>query len=96
MPSKKNTQLKNNNMELIKEIKERAQAPTPPFFQILKRLGLLIAAIGLGVMTAPGEVPELIQLYASHALTAGTILVSICKLTVDERRLEDRLMSTVG
>lgn len=82
-------------MDLITEIKERAQAPTPPFFQAVKRLGLLIAAIALGILTAPGEVPELVLTYASHALTAGTILVSICQLTVDERRLEEKVLGKI-
>ncbi|WP_233553746.1 hypothetical protein [Algoriphagus lacus] len=82
-------------MDLITEIKERAQAPTPPFFQVLKRLGLMIAAIGLGVLTAPGELPEILMTYAGHALTAGTILVSICQLTVDESRLEEKLLNSV-
>lgn len=82
-------------MNTIDEIQYRATAPTPPFFQNLKRIGLLIAAIGLAIMTAPGMVPEILQEYAGYAITAGTILVSICQLTVDEVKLEERLLSSV-
>ncbi|GAB2493447.1 hypothetical protein [Algoriphagus taiwanensis] len=82
-------------MDLINEIRERVQAPTPPFFQILRKLGLWIAAAGLAVMTAPGTVPEIIQEVAGYAITAGTILVSICQLTVDESKLEERILSKV-
>jgi hypothetical protein len=82
-------------MNLLNEVKYRTLAPTPPFFQKLKKAGLLIAAVGIAVMTAPGLVPELIQQVAGYAITAGTILVSICQLTVDESRLEEKLLQSV-
>jgi len=82
-------------MTTIDEIKHRALAPTPPFFQLLKKAGLLIAAIGTAMLTAPGEVPEILLAYAGHAVTAGTILISICQLTVDETRLEEKLLQAV-
>ncbi|WP_026954982.1 hypothetical protein [Algoriphagus vanfongensis] len=82
-------------MNILSEVKSRALAPTPPFFQFLKKAGLLIAAIGTAVLTAPGLVPEILQEYAGYAITAGTILVSICQLTVDEQKLEERLLDSV-
>ena len=82
-------------MNLLNEVKNRALAPTPPFFQFLKKAGLLIAAIGTAMLTAPGEVPEILLAYAGHAVTAGTILISICQLTVDESRLEEKLLQAV-
>ena len=82
-------------MNLLNEVKDRALAPTPPFFQFLKKAGLLIAAVGTAVLTAPGMVPEILLAYAGHAVTAGTILVSICQLTVDDGKVEERLMQPV-
>lgn len=82
-------------MNIFSEVKARAMAPTPPFFQLLKKAGLSIAAIGLAVLTAPGAVPDILLTYAGHAVTAGTILVSICQLTVDESRLEERILHSV-
>ncbi|GAB3219600.1 hypothetical protein J0A67_04775 [Algoriphagus aestuariicola] len=82
-------------MNLLNEVKFRATAPTPPFFQFLKKAGLLIAAIGTAMLTAPGEVPDILLAYAGHAVTAGTILVSICQLTVDESKLEEKLLQAV-
>lgn len=82
-------------MNIFSEVKARAMAPTPPFFQFLKKAGLSIAAIGLAVLTAPGAVPDILLTYAGHAVTAGTILVSICQLTVDESRLEEKLLQSV-
>ena len=82
-------------MNTIQELQYRATAPTPPFFQKLKKVGLMIAAVGMAVLSAPGIVPEMVQEIAGYAITAGTILVSICQLTVDESRLEEKLLSGV-
>jgi hypothetical protein len=82
-------------MNILTEVKNRAMAPTPPFFQFLKKAGLIIAAVGIAVITAPGAVPAVLLAYAGHAVTAGTILVSICQLTVDDSKLEERLLQSV-
>ncbi|SFU02011.1 hypothetical protein SAMN04489724_3355 [Algoriphagus locisalis] len=82
-------------MNILTEVKQRATAPTPPFFQKVKKAGLIIAAIGTAVLTAPGTVPAILLTYAGYAITAGTVLVSISQLTVDEQRLEEKLMATV-
>ncbi|MDG1275666.1 MAG: hypothetical protein P8O16_00195 [Algoriphagus sp.] len=71
-------------MNILNEIKNRAMAPTPPFFQLLKRIGLVVAAVGTAVLTAPGTVPVILLTWAGHAITAGTILVTISQLTVEE------------
>ena len=82
-------------MNTIQELQYRASAPTPPFFQKLKKVGLMIGAVGTAVLTAPGIVPEIALEIAGYAITAGTIMVSICQLTVDESRLEEKLLSSV-
>ncbi|WP_262897501.1 hypothetical protein [Algoriphagus aestuariicola] len=35
---------------------------------------------------------EILLAYAGYAVTAGTILLSICQLTVDESRLEEKII----
>jgi hypothetical protein len=82
-------------MNTIDEIRCRATAPTPPFLQFLKKAGLIIAAVGAAVLTAPGAEPAILLTYAGHAVTAGTILATISQLTVDESRLEERLLQSV-
>ena len=82
-------------MNIINEIKTRASAPTPIFFQNVKKIGLIIAAVGTAVITAPGSIPAFLLTYAGYAITAGTVLVSIAQLTVDEEQLEDKLMASV-
>ncbi|MEB2787178.1 hypothetical protein [Algoriphagus persicinus] len=79
-------------MNILAEVKDRALAPTPPFFQKLKKAGLIIAAIGTAVLTAPGTVPAILLAYAGYAVTAGTVLVTISQLTVDDGAFEKVLM----
>jgi hypothetical protein len=82
-------------MNILTEVKNRAMAPTPPFFQFLKKAGLIIAAFGIAVISAPGALPAVLLTYAGHAVTAGTILVTISQLTVDDAKIEDRLMQSL-
>ena len=78
-------------MNLLTEVKDRALAPTPPFFQMVKKAGLIIAAIGTAVLTAPGSIPAILLTYAGYAVTAGTVLVTISQLTVDDGAFENLL-----
>tara|TARA_R110002012_G_scaffold101856_3_gene241349 strand:- start:494 stop:736 length:243 start_codon:yes stop_codon:yes gene_type:complete len=78
-------------MKIINEIASRATAPTPPFFQMVKKAGLIIAAIGTAVLTAPGSIPAILLTYAGYAVTAGTVLVTISQLTVDDGAFEKLL-----
>lgn len=82
-------------MNTIQELQYRATAPTPPFFQKLRKVGLIVAAVGTATVAAPGVVPEIVQVIAGYAITAGTILVSICQLTVDESSFEEKLLADV-
>ena len=82
-------------MNILNEIASRASAPTPPFFQNIKKIGLIIAAVGTAVITAPGSIPAVLLTYAGYAITAGTVLVSIAQLTVDEQLLEEKLTVSV-
>ena len=78
-------------MNLLTEVKDLVMAPTPPFFQMVKKAGLIIAAIGTAVLTAPGSIPAILLTYAGYAVTAGTVLVTISQLTVDDGAFENLL-----
>lgn len=36
---------------------ERAQAPTPKFFKVLRSIGLIVATVGGAIVTAPVALP---------------------------------------
>ncbi|GAB3228114.1 hypothetical protein GCM10027454_27680 [Algoriphagus aestuariicola] len=44
------------------------------------------------LLTPMNTINEILLAYAGYAVTAGTILLSICQLTVDESRLEEKII----
>ena len=58
-------------------IKERIQAPTPPFFTKLRNTGLAIAAIAAAVLTAPVALPALVLKIAAYMAVAGTVASTV-------------------
>lgn len=80
-------------MNILDEIKSRANAPTPPFFQKLKKIGFIVVAVGTAVLAAPSAIPAVLIIWAQHALTAGTILITVSQLVVDENYPEIKSVS---
>lgn len=69
--------------KLMLELKTRWKKPTPPFFQKLGQLGLMLAGVGGAILTAPVTVPLTLTTIAGYLLTAGVIISSISQVTVD-------------
>lgn len=63
---------------------ERAAAPTPRFFRILRTIGILLTTLAAGVLGMEA-LPEGIAGVASHVATAGAILTAVSQVTVDEK-----------
>ncbi len=70
-------------MNTLREIKDRANAPTPPFFQKLKRIGLVMAAVATAVMTAPVSLPVILTTAVGYLVTAVTVMVAVSQMTVE-------------
>jgi ABC-type xylose transport system permease subunit len=68
---------------LLTELKTRWKKPTPPFFQKLGHIGLILAGVGGAILTAPVSVPAALTTAAGYLLTAGVIITSISQVTVD-------------
>jgi len=65
-------------------ILERAIAPTPKFFRILRTIGMALTAIAatiIGAKTSPQEIVDI----ATHVATAGAVLTAVSQVTVDEQ-----------
>jgi ABC-type xylose transport system permease subunit len=73
---------KANEMDLM----ERAKAPTPPFFQKLRTIGIVVGIIGGALATAPVSLPAGIVALSGYLITAGTIITTISQITVDESK----------
>ena len=58
-------------------IKERVQAPTPPFFKKLRNIGLSMLAIGTSLMAAPVALPAILVKIAGYLALAGTAAAAV-------------------
>lgn len=65
---------------------DRAQAPTPKFFKAIRSVGLVIAAAGAAILTAPVALPAAIVTVGGYLTVAGSVLSAISQVTVDDNR----------
>lgn len=68
---------------------DRAQAPTPKFFKVIRSVGLIIAAAGAAIVTAPVVLPAAIVTVGGYLTVAGSVLSAISQVTVDDNRKKE-------
>ncbi len=64
-------------------IVERAQAPTPKFFKVLRTIGLALLAVSGSIVAAPVTLPTVVVTVAGYAAVAGGVLSAVSQITVD-------------
>ncbi len=65
-------------------IVERAKAPTPKFFKVLRTVGLSLLAISGSIVAAPVALPALVVTIAGYAAVAGSVISAVSQITVDD------------
>ena len=63
---------------------ERAQAPTPKFFKVLRTIGLTLAAIGGTILAAPVALPVAIVSIGGYIAVAGGVISAVSQLTTTD------------
>ena len=63
-------------------IVERAKAPTPKFFRILRSIGLALLAISGTVAAAPVVLPATVVTVAGYLMVAGGVISAVSQVTV--------------
>jgi hypothetical protein len=63
---------------------ERAVSPTPTFFQKLRNIGLVLAAISAAIVSTPVAMPAIITTIAGYLAVAGTVLSGVSQVTIPE------------
>ncbi|MGG9960200.1 hypothetical protein [Ferruginibacter sp. SUN106] len=58
-------------------VKQRMQAPTPPFFKKLRKWGLIVAGIGGALLTAPVSLPTAVITVAGYLTVAGAVASTV-------------------
>jgi ABC-type xylose transport system permease subunit len=64
-------------------IVERAKAPLPKFFKILRTIGLTLLGISGSVIAAPVALPAAVVTVAGYIAVAGGVLSAVSQVTVD-------------
>jgi uncharacterized membrane protein HdeD (DUF308 family) len=62
-------------------IVDRAKAPTPKFFRILRSIGLVLLAISGTIIAAPVALPVALVSAAGYVAVAGGVISAVSQLT---------------
>jgi uncharacterized membrane protein HdeD (DUF308 family) len=68
----------------MKRIINRAKAPTPKFFKVLRNVGLALAAVGGTVLTAPIALPTIVTIIGGYLTLTGGVLSAVSQLTTTD------------
>ena len=68
---------------------DRAKAPTPKFFRILRTVGLTLLAVSGSVLAAPVALPAALVSVAGYLAVAGGVISAVSQVTVDVEMLRD-------
>ena len=71
-------------MNKANELVQRWNAPTPPFFQKVKQIGIALAAVGGALLAAPIALPALIINLAGYAVVAGSAIAAISQTAKED------------
>ncbi|TRX03237.1 hypothetical protein [Flavobacterium gawalongense] len=69
---------------------ERAKAPTPIFFKILRAVGLALLAISGSVIAAPIVLPTAVVTVAGYLAVAGGVISAVSQITVDDKAKKEK------
>jgi hypothetical protein len=68
---------------------QRLIEPTPPFFKKLRNIGILLAATGGAILTAPVTLPSILISIATYLAVAGTVATAISQAVVSDKKEEN-------
>jgi len=72
---------------------DRAQAPTPKLFKVLRNVGLVLATVGGVLLTAPVSLPLTIVTIGGYLTVAGGVLSAVSQITVDDAKSKEANVS---
>ncbi|WP_309613665.1 hypothetical protein [Flavobacterium sp.] len=64
---------------------QRAKAPTPKFFKILRTIGLALLAVSGSIIAAPVALPAVVVTIAGYSAVAGGVLSAVSQITVEDK-----------
>ena len=64
---------------------ERAKAPTPKFFKVLRNIGLVLATVGGSILTSPVALPVAVTTVGGYLIVAGGVASAVSQLTTEKQ-----------
>ena len=71
----------------MKKIINRLQEPTPPFFQKIRNIGLIVAAVGTSIIAAPVALPIVMVNIAGYLIVAGGVMSTLGQVAVKKEEI---------
>ena len=71
----------------MKKIMNRLKEPTPPFFQKIRNIGLIIAAVGTSILAAPVALPVLLVNIGGYLVVAGGVMTTVGQAAVKKEEV---------
>lgn len=68
----------------LKSFFTRCGEDTPPFFKKLKKIGLIVAAAGTAVVTAPIGLPALVVTIGGYLIVGGAVATAVSQAAIDD------------
>jgi hypothetical protein len=68
---------------MIMNLVQRAKAPTPKFFKVLRNIGLILATVGGTILAAPIALPIMVSTAAGYLAVAGGVMTAVSQLTTE-------------
>ena len=65
----------------MSKIIDRAKAPTPKFFKVLRNIGLIMAGVGTVLLSAPVSLPAAVVTIGGYLVTAGGVATAVSQFT---------------
>ncbi len=69
-------------------ILDRAKAPTPKLFKVLRSIGLILAGVGGVLLTASVVLPASIIAVGGYMTVASGVLSAVSQITVDDGKYD--------
>lgn len=66
---------------------ERAKAPTPKFFKVLRTVGLALLAVSGAVLTAPVALPAIVTTIGGYVAVAGGVATAVSQLAIEPEKV---------
>lgn len=69
-------------MKFEQEFINRLNAPTPQFFKSVRRIALMLGAVGTALLAAPVTLPAAVTTVAGYLVAAGLIATAVSSAAV--------------